>query len=513
MSKNENVQFLNVQPNVNFLATLRHSGYNNYTAIADIIDNSLDTNVDSENVRITIKKSKDEYEFIKISDDGCGMDLEVLNEAFKLGAITGKNRELDLGSYGTGLKAAALSIGRAFEVRTKSIDGEFYIATYDLDVLLNQNSFEIPIRIGTEDEYLDFKEEIISEYGTIITIYKLDRVSNTNASIFKDILKNKLALYYKYFIDEMGVNIFVNGEKVVGFDPMHRHEPFSKRLTLNEPFVYLDNKFMFSVYYLEKLDSGTDTKKKIGRNNSNAGLYIYRNNRLIGEGLDLGIINKHGDGWLAGLRVELFMNGNCDELLGSTFIKMIHEKDKTELNQGFRDACKKVLSGYVTTVRNMEKDKSNKEITPEMKTETDDIYENINKNKFVKIKKVGKNKKNLDTEPKKETVNVGKNKFSPRERNDVFATWKVISLGENGQFFRPAKENGKYVVEINQDHPFWVEFLVDADNFTKGIIHRLLVSMIISLEEITYFDDAEKENMLNEYFLEVSENLRKLIQY
>lgn len=51
-----NEKGLDVTPNVNFLATLRNSGYNNYSAIADIIDNSLDTNVNSKNVKIKIKK-------------------------------------------------------------------------------------------------------------------------------------------------------------------------------------------------------------------------------------------------------------------------------------------------------------------------------------------------------------------------------------------------------------------------------------------------------------------------
>jgi len=44
------VYHVDATPNAMFLSTLRNSGYNNYTAIADIIDNSLDTDVDSTKV-------------------------------------------------------------------------------------------------------------------------------------------------------------------------------------------------------------------------------------------------------------------------------------------------------------------------------------------------------------------------------------------------------------------------------------------------------------------------------
>ena len=80
-----------------------------------------------------------------------------------------------------------------------------------------------------------------------------------------------------------------------------------------------------------------------------------------------------------------------------------------------------------------------------------------------------------------------------------------------GSSLKVSKETGKFVIHMNIDHIFWTEFLHDTTNETKGIIARMFVSMGLSLDTIGYYDDAEKEVLLQEYLLEMSSNLRKLI--
>lgn len=505
------IQHLDVTPNVNFLTTLRNSGYNNYTAIADIVDNSLDTNVGSENVNILIKKNKDVYESIMICDDGCGMNLTILNEAFKLGANTGKIKKIDLGAYGTGLKAAALSLGRKFEIQTKSENDNFFIATYDLDLITDSGDFKIPIRLGSDEEFEKFKKLTNSETGTIVILSKLDRITNSNITQFRNKLAKDFGLFYKIFIEEYGVNIKIDDVDVQPIDPMYRNRKFVKRLsTLNEKFNYSNKEFTFNVFYIDKIDKTINERLEFSRNYTNRGLYIYRNNRLVGSGLDLGIINKYGDGYYNGLRIELFIDGDSDELFGSTFMKMIHERNKEEVDQGFRDACNKAISQYIRMVYTEERSGNSNEINEDTKDEFKKLVDDINKNKLIKVKKVGGNEKRPKPKPEHEPTG-RKNKFAPRKREDVFADWKFVNLGEGGNLFNVSKEYGKYVVHMNIDHVFWKEFLNKATNETKGILTRLFVSMAISLDSIGYYDDTEKESLLQEYLLEMSTNLRKLI--
>ena len=55
-----------IVPNVKVLNALRNSGYNNYTAIADIVDNSLEDDVESTKIFIRLPRPKDPFDFVKI---------------------------------------------------------------------------------------------------------------------------------------------------------------------------------------------------------------------------------------------------------------------------------------------------------------------------------------------------------------------------------------------------------------------------------------------------------------
>ena len=503
----EDIQNVGILPNVNFLTTLRNSGYNNYTAIADIVDNSLDNDVDSKNVWVIIKPNKN----ILIIDDGSGMNSATLNEALKLGSQTGKDSSIDLGSYGTGLKGAFLSMGRKLIVRTKEMNGDFLVAVFDYDEMITNNIWYAPIGIGSNEEYENFKSLTNCDHGTIIEITNLDRISNTNTSVFKDILIKRFSLYYKYIIEEKNINIFLNGEKIKPFDPMWRNESWSKLLSeFNETFEHNNKTYKYNAYYLE--DQGNKFSRVVERNQSKSGLYIYRNYRLVGEGVGLGVIDKYGDGHLNGYRVELFVDGNDDSLFGSTFLKMVTEKDKNDINQGFKDKLKETLNKYTNAARSIGKIKENN--SPDNDAAIDEIFkksfDEINKSKLIKVK--GKNEKRGGT--KVEVTNPGRNKFSERHRD--FAEWEKVDLGEAGVVCKFGRNGGKHVIYWNVSHAFWKEFLSkyakSGNGEVVGVVNRLFVAMALAQEEkLNYSENAELAAMIDEYHLQMSESLRKLM--
>jgi hypothetical protein len=503
---------ISAQPRPQFLETLRSSGYDNYQAISDIIDNSIDTEVGSQNVQINFLHDKKDYTQIQIIDDGYGMNLQVIQEALKLGAVTGKNREEDLGSYGTGLKSASLSLGRKFKVFTKAQNSEFITVTYDLDEILASDSFDLNVELDNKEDYENFSKLVKNETGTIIQIEKLDKISNKNPKQFHDLVVKHLSVTFGLFISEKNVNFFVNGEKLLAIDPMYRMLRTTKKLSgLDEFILYKDKKIKFNVFYLGKKDKDT---LEFTRNSYNAGLWIYRNNRLVGYGLDLGIISKHGDGYLNGLRIEMYIDGSLDSDFGSTFLKLITEKTKGTMNQSLVDSCKKSLGSYITTVRNMDKQpNSDENINEEQEQIINEVFKNINQNKFIDVPKKGKNEKIEDKEDKKEIKNPGRNKFSPRKREDIFSKYILKGLGQYGNIYRPMKENGIYVIEINTDHIYWEEYLKLQSEQTIGAVVKGWLAEVMALEVVEYYNNSEKEMLLNEFFAKTSEILRKLIQY
>jgi len=124
-----------------FLESYRYLGYSNYSAIADLIDNSFDAGAD--NVWVTTDKLGTNNFKITISDDGSGMDEKILEQAFRLGAITDRNPEKDLGKYGVGSASATLSLGRKTFVITKSEQSHYLLKILDLDHMIKENRFNV----------------------------------------------------------------------------------------------------------------------------------------------------------------------------------------------------------------------------------------------------------------------------------------------------------------------------------------------------------------------------------
>src|SRR5262249_48715553 len=156
---------------------LRHLGYNNHSAIADLVDNSID----AEAAHIGIEVLRDKGDFvISIMDDGHAMDRSVLDEALKLGSNTERNAASDLGLYGMGLVTASNSIGRRLEVLTRQDGGALLRSVSDLDEIIAQNRFVKYLGVGDEADAARFDQMFnrngldVPSSGTIVTISKSD---------------------------------------------------------------------------------------------------------------------------------------------------------------------------------------------------------------------------------------------------------------------------------------------------------------------------------------------------
>jgi hypothetical protein len=188
--------YVSIVPTSKFYYSFRNLGYNNYEALADIIDNSLDPDVSAKNVWVEISKNMDT---ITISDDGSGMNLSELYDAIQPGSEGRIITNHDLGLFGCGLKSASLSMGKRFRIITKKEDDNYYIADFDLDRFDEEGSPVVPISVCSQIEvdYFNLKTNN-SESGTVIIIDKLDRIKNkqlnqfTNISFFNFLLNNSV---------------------------------------------------------------------------------------------------------------------------------------------------------------------------------------------------------------------------------------------------------------------------------------------------------------------------------
>ena len=116
------------------IQSLRAFGYDiTYTAIADLIDNSITANASEIHIQFTW--GNDNKPWITISDNGNGMTEDELFEAMKPGSKSPLDirNDNDLGRFGLGLKTASFSQCRRLTVITKTTKTSIALRCWDLD--------------------------------------------------------------------------------------------------------------------------------------------------------------------------------------------------------------------------------------------------------------------------------------------------------------------------------------------------------------------------------------------
>ena len=497
---------------------LRHCGYNNYAAIADIIDNSVEPDVDATTVNIQLETDVPNkggvIREIVIRDNGCGMDFETMQEAMCLGAMTGKTGEANLGMYGAGMKTAALSIGKKLTVISKEEDSD-YVSKAVLDITDAVTGGPIVLTIE-KIGLAEFESDLSNigafgpeGHGTIVKIGQIDHLANTDRKNFGGHLRTKLGEIFGKFIDSKTCTFYVDGTKVQAVDLMVN--AVGQNEVLGEGEFTVDGKnFNYRAYFLPKDDSVDTVGEGAVRNSRNQGLYIYRQNRLIGRGLTLGLWTRHPQ--FNGLRVELFTNGTCDEILGTTFTKMVSEQSKDMMSQSFRDTLLNNIGMYINEVKN----RSLREAA-EAKTETDpamlQMYENVTKemndNLLLKVNRRGENKpKGKPTEHEPRGPQKHPALFRDR-KNKWLDGIKEVNMGKNGDMYTFEHTNNRCIVLINVDHAFYTSFYKRLPIELKHQMAKVITCQEIAKLNVNYYGSEDIQGIVDQYNETISSEVSK----
>lgn len=491
---------LNVEFKTRFmLGSLRNVGYEPYNALDEFVDNSIDAN--SKNVFINLKKGENgKLECITIGDVGDGMTMEQLKEALAFGSDSGKTNKT-IGMYGTGMKTASMALGRRLRILTKSSESkDVYLANFDIDELYNDEDATPQVEfdtLDTKDElYKLFKFNVKGESGTVIVLDKFDQLPTYDLTTFKGTLIAHLRLVYNKFIQNELVNFFVCGEKLTFFDPIgYFNSPMNvqkmdegeiedegikaKWVAYNIPLNKLYEKDKFDDFY--------------GRTTDKCGLYIYRCNRLVGQHLCLSLFSKIGH-WCNGFRMEVFLDGNADSIFGSTFTKMIYERDKTSIKKSFYDKLYKVTNSHANMCSNLQKAQTkSKNVDDTTLKQLDDVTRSLNENPRIAadLRKKGKNNhsetpKEKSTDPKKQ-----KNPNPTKKRdNKWFGGYEFVNEGKTSFMYTYEKRDKLYHIIINQDHSWYQLIFSNLDADAKNKIAAWIALSIVAREKVMYCDNG-----------------------
>lgn len=260
---------INILPDRSLMPKIGQTGYSVSQAISELVDNSIDARQEDKALTVEIYLDSDKG-VVEVSDDGIGMNEGIAANSMRLAHSTKKNK---LGEFGLGLKTAATSLGKKFQILTtqKGSDEE-YMLEYDEEKWLKSGDWtkhEMKIKTGVDKK----------RSGTTI------RIKDLHFSIYPNLpgnIRKDLATRFAPFIENGEVKIKVNTKWC---EP----EPLDLKTEYHAP----DGKEPFRL----KLESGNDVwgwrgLLKKGSDKGEYGFRVFRRSRLIMQFAKLGF-NPH----------------------------------------------------------------------------------------------------------------------------------------------------------------------------------------------------------------------------
>lgn len=285
------------------IASLRDIGYDLPRAVADIVDNSIAARASRVDIKLRFEGPDS---WVRISDNGEGMDAATLVEAMRYGSERDYDTD-DLGKFGFGLKTASTSQCRRLTVASRRAEKHrrYEVRCLDLQHIEETNRWEVLVLEGSDrPEHL--LEPLRDGPGTVVLWEDLDRVLDYKdpfgqwakrrmLELAAEIDEHLSMVFHRFLAGEVKgqkLAITVNGSKVRAWDPYCRTEPKTTEMPAKDlqvtgvdglgivrvrPFV-LPQQTEFSDEAAWRRASGP------AKWNRQQGLYIYRANRLIQAG-------------------------------------------------------------------------------------------------------------------------------------------------------------------------------------------------------------------------------------
>lgn len=305
---------------------LRNVGYSFPVAIADLLDNSV-----SAGAKIIDIISPEDPKFsLVILDDGKGMSESELKKAMTYAGEASKKRsENDLGRYGLGLKTASLSLCRKLTVVSKQ-NGKISSSGWFLDTIEKTNRWMSEVFSADElREIPEFSQLEKKESGTLVFLSDFDvleKKTKDMESFFNEKLvemADHLALVFHRFISEGSLCIKLNGNVLETRDPMLHGKSKSNRI---QTLDYKNNKVSIQSFVLPYDSNRTDDDKiKLKGTDNKAGIYLYRNKRLVYWGDWLGVKPRQKKELVNLVRVQLDIPNTMDDLWSINIEKNLAE--------------------------------------------------------------------------------------------------------------------------------------------------------------------------------------------
>lgn len=166
--------YVDVSPEMQLYKILQRQSYGVGTALAEFVDNSIQSFVDKQKaiksidgpdaslkILITIDSKSRQ---IVIEDNASGINRRDFQRAIRMGGDESfRHSSGSLSAYGIGMKSSAIWFSNTWSIETSALNSkEKLMTTFDLDKLLASGSTEIEVRTDTEEDKKHYTRIIIS---------------------------------------------------------------------------------------------------------------------------------------------------------------------------------------------------------------------------------------------------------------------------------------------------------------------------------------------------------------
>ena len=462
-------------PSVKMVKSLRNMGYNNYDAVFDIVDNSIDAMASA----VTISVEKGPFNTVKsitIYDNGIGMNEEELVEAVRLGSET-RHRENDLGKFGMGLSTGGMSLTKTMSVTSQKKDGQLYTIRHDIDLMEAEQKFLYPISHSKPYHITKFRDVLGNEEsGTMVMLENCDNIKHRYDTFVRN-MKDLFSQRFRYLLSEK-FKIVINGEIVKVMDYLQISDQGTKTFYDEMVPVVFENakgetiKDKIRVVVVKLNGSGYNLKM------TTQGFSLLRNGRELKDNDTLGLWTRHPS--YNAIRGEVHFSDKLDECMGVTV-----DKAKIDLNDEILQQIKVAVASVIKKI------KKEVLIEAEQRKLEKEREENPNGNEGVEsatkhINESVKKRKKITAFPKENVVE-----------------WEYAQRGRKAPIYETYRSGKTLVVEYNTDHRFY-------DLFIRGVgrtkEQRTEAAILV-------YGLAKAQQMLSveEYDAELLENFMQLV--
>ena len=502
---------------------LRDTGYDFYTAVADIVDNSIAAN--ASRVDILVDMDPNNEVTVYIADNGTGMNLPELKNAMKYGS----DRRPDpssLGKFGLGLKTASTSFCRKLSLISRGDDNEVRKVQWDLDYVADHGWKLKQIKVN-EDELEILENVAEGGTGTLVVWENNDRFflrdykqrAAAQKALEKMIktLKFHLSAVYQRFLDPNfdkvpNIVINLNNEKIKPWDPFCLSEKNTEELAVKTVKVTMPNGeesgFTLKAYAIPRIDtySSKEAEKEAYISTNNMGFYIYRENRLIHYGDWLNMLVKDPHDSL--LRVDFSFDHTLDDAFNVDI-----KKSKIQLNEQIYDYISKQ---YLPAPKRAANEKYRKGVNKTVSEKSENAHSASNQNIDKKAPEIERSKVEVTNAAKGEVVihnDQGDFKHTivvqAADKPDECRVVPVDSL-EGNVLWEPAIIDGKHAVRINKSHPYYQKIYYPVLEQSVMVTGMDALLWAMAETELNLYNDATKD-LYEDIRYQVSRALKKLV--